>query len=249
MISENHPSNKDIVRSARQIYQAQRSMVKRQSTLHNLDKLWEVLESIRGEGGRDYSLAEVGRRLETIGGPKTQSLRNAQGSRFREIISAYAAAVNGATRYMSQNQTNVERALDMIADPSVRATLRMALEERKRLKVVNDNLHAAFKNLQVGISLGTDQLHTASPLLVEPSAPAHATYQPLSPRLLGALRKGIDVVRLTQQGLRICDDGSIANEHGDKVFPPSFVTAIKLILGETVDKKPGLNEYRSAPVK
>lgn len=234
MSTELRTPNKDIVRDARQIYQSQRSTVTRQSKLQNLDKLWEVLESIRDEGGRDYSLAEIGRRLEAIGGPKTQSIRNTQGSHFRDIISAYASAVNGSTRYISQNQTNVDRALDMITDLSVRATLRMALEEGKRLKVVNDNLHAAYKNLQVGASLGTEQLSAA---LLPPDGTSlqPETNQPLSPRLLGALRKGIDKVRLDQQSLRICDDGSIANELGGKVFPPSFVTAIQAIIGEPTE--------------
>nr|WP_276329912.1 gamma-mobile-trio protein GmtX [Simplicispira suum] len=77
--------------------------------LANLDKVWEALNEIRDEGGRDYSLAEVGRRLEKVGGPKTQSLRNAQGAAYRNIIATYANAVSGATRYEMVLSTHCSR--------------------------------------------------------------------------------------------------------------------------------------------
>ena len=216
----------DIVRNARQLYRAYRDAATRPSKVQNLDRLWDVLDAVREEGGCDYSLAEIGRRLEAVGGPKTQSLRNAQGAYFREIITAYADAVNGSTRYVASGKSNVDQALDLITDPSIRATLRMAIEEGKRLKVVNDNLHAAFKNLQVGASLSaapsTTAATTASAALPPPT---------LMPRLRAALAKGINETRLAQQGLVVDADGSVRNEAGDKVFPPSFVTAIRVLLG------------------
>jgi len=221
----------DVVRNARQLYRTYRDTATRPSKVKNLDRLWEVLNSIRDEGCRDYSLAEIGRRLETMGGPKTQSLRNAQGAYLREIIIAYASAVNGSTCYIGTTKSNVEQALDLVTDPSIRATLRMAIEEAKRLKVVNDNLHAAFKSLQVGASLSL--AHAAEP---DRASPASSTFLPiaqtpaLTPRLRTALAKGIDETRLAQQGLLVGDDGSICNEAGDRVFPPSFVLAIQAAL-------------------
>ncbi|MCY1276248.1 hypothetical protein D9M68_101410 [compost metagenome] len=216
----------DVLKDSRQLYNAHRSAANKPSKVENLDKVWEVLNAIRDEGGRDYSLAEVGRRLERLGGPKTQSLRNAQGADYREIISAYANAVSGSTRYVAKTKSNVEQALDLITDPSIRATIRVALDEAKRLKVVNDNLHAAFKSIQVGATLP----QAAAPVAV-PQAPApRQEGASLSPRLLNALRKGIDASRLAQQGLRIEEDGSIENDHGDKVFPVAFATAIHTIL-------------------
>ena len=143
----------DILKNARQLYKAHRAATNKASKAENLDRVWEVLETIRDEGFRDYSLAEIGRRLERVGGPKTQSLRNSQGSDYREIISAYAHAVSGSTRYVAKTKSNLEQALELITDPSIRATIRIALDEAKRLKVVNDNLHAAFKALKVGTTL------------------------------------------------------------------------------------------------
>jgi len=217
----------DVLKDARQLYHAQRSTATKPSKLENLDKVWRALNEIRDSGGRDYSLAEVGRRLEGMGGPKTQSLRNAQGAPYREIITTYANAVSGATRYVAKTASNVEQALALITDPSIRATLRVALDDAKRLKVVNDNLHAAFKSLQVGASLPPATIVEPAPQLSN----SNAGSEPLSQRLLNALSKGIDASRLAQQGLHVADDGSIENEHGDKIFPPAFVTAIQHVLG------------------
>ena len=214
----------DILKDARQLYQAHRSAATKPTKADNLDKVWEVLNAIREDGGRDYSLAEVGRRLEKIDGPKTQSLRNAQGAHYREVITAYANAVSGATRYVAKTKSNVEQALDLITDPSIRATIRVALDDAKRLKVVNDNLHAAFKSLQVGATM--PQAPVEAPALPAPDLDVAQ----LTPRMVNALRKGIDSARLAQQGLRVGDDGSIENDQGDKLFPPAFALAIRAIL-------------------
>ncbi|MGH8328876.1 MAG: gamma-mobile-trio protein GmtX [Pseudomonas fluorescens] len=216
----------DILKNARQLYQASRAAATKSSKLENLDKVWEVLEAIRLEGSRDYSLAEVGRRLERINGPRTQSLRNTQGSDYRNIISAYADAVSGSTRYVAKTKSNLEQALALITDPSIRATIRIALDEAKRLKVVNDNLHAAFKALKIGTTLTppppTDGVPPLATLIQESNN--------LSLRFVKALRKGIDSTRLAQQGLHVGGEGSVENEHGDKIFPPAFVFAIQAVL-------------------
>lgn len=225
MTTELQTTAPDILKDARQLYLAHRSAATKPTKVENLEKLWEVLNAIRDDGGRDYSLAEVGRRLEKLAGPKTQSLRNSQGAHYREIITAFANAVSGATRYVARTKSNVEQALDLITDPSIRATIRVALDDAKRLKVVNDNLHAAFKSLQVGATLLPQADVEAAQ---QPPTPKEAPH--LSPRLLNAMRKGIDTSRLAQQSLRIGEDGSIENEHGDKLFPPAFVLAIQAVL-------------------
>lgn len=225
-----HTTVQDVFRDARQLYLTHKENATKRAKIDNLNKVWAVLESIHEDGESDYSLAEVGRRLEKMGGPKTQSLRNAQGAYFREIIAAYATAAGGASRYVGKNKSSVDQALSLINDPSIKATLRMALDEAKRVKVINDNLHAAFKTLQVGASLSspakieiapTPTAFENSPTDIQTTIPA---------RLINALRKGVDEARLAQQGLKICPDGSIENEHGDKLFPPAFVLAIQYLL-------------------
>lgn len=214
----------DPVRDAQQLYTTHREATNRASKVRNLDLLWEALEDIRNDGERDYSLAQVGRRLESAGGPKTQSLRNAQGAQFRDIIGAYAAGVSGSTKYLSRTKSHVEAALELVTDPSIRATLRMTLEEGKRLKVVNDNLHAAFKTLQVG-AVGDAAAH--APQLATPAK----SVGPLPAKLLRALKKGMDRTRLAERGMHVHDDGSIRDDQGEMLFPPAFATAVDALLG------------------
>ena len=214
----------DSVRDARQLYKTHREATNRESKVKNLDLLWGALEDIRSDGGRDYSLAEVGRRLEAAGGPKTQSLRNAQGAQFRDIIGAYAAGVSGSTKYLSKTKSQVEAALELITDPSIRATLRMAIEEGKRLKVVNDNLHAAFKTLQVGAIGAATTAKTAA--LTAPAKSVEA----LSAKLIRALKKGMDRTRLAERGMQVHDDGSIRDGNGEVLFPAAFATALDAVV-------------------
>jgi len=218
----------DIIRDARQLFLAYKKAALKASKVENLEKLWNALESIRKDGGQDYSLAEVGRRLREIGGPKTQSLRNSQGSHYRDIITAYANAMNGSLKYASKTKSNVDQAVELIADPSIKAIIKAALENAKHLKTRNDNLHAAFKSLNIG-ALPTDKdIESGKKLnnLAKSESP-----KALTPQFLNALKKGIDASRLAQEGLNIAIDGSIENEHGDRIFPPAFAFAIQAIIG------------------
>ncbi len=217
------------IKDAKQLYCSYRAAATRDQKKLNLDRLWKVLECIRDDGSSDYSLAEVGRRLEKLGGPKTQSLRNAQGLHFRTIISAYASAMEGSTRYVPKHRSNVEQALEMISDISARATLRVAIDEAKRLKTVNDNLHAAFKNIQIHSFARTPTSNPRTAGNQSDTVPT-SEYVTLSPRLVLALKKGISVERLNERGLHINIDGSIQNSHGDNIFPPAFAYAIEEIL-------------------
>lgn len=217
----------DIVRDARQLFLAYKTSATKPSKAENLEKLWEALESIRDGGENDYSLAEIGRRLALVNGPKTQSLRNSQGGQYREIINAYAKAMNGSLKYTSKTKSSVDQALDLISDPSIKAVLKSALEEAKHLKTRNDNLHAAFKSLSIGAGFSSEKRLTS----IDIGETSQQTAAPqLTSQFINALKKGIDSTRMAQQGLTLAPDGSIENEYGDKLFPPAFVSAIQSIL-------------------
>ena len=211
--------------STHHLYESLKRSSQKNEKIKNLDKLWQILNDIRESGERDFSLAEIGRRLEKVGGLKTQSLRNKQGKYFRDLIHVYANGVNGSTKYIPKNRSTVDEAISLINDPSVRGVIRTALDDAKRLKVTNDNLHAAFKNIQVGSDINSNNKKLVSEGIVESDHNGS-----LSLQLIQALKKGINEKRLAQQGMCIEKNGSITNEHGDTIFPPSFVFAIRKIL-------------------
>lgn len=227
-MSEIIPNAPDSLKDARVLYESLKKSTRNDEKIKNLDKLWLILNDLREAGERDFSLAEIGRRLEKVGGLRTQSLRNKQGKDFRDLIHVYASAVCGSIKYIPKNRSNVEEAISLINDPSVRAVIKIALEEAKRLKVVNDNLHAAFKNIQVGSNFNQNNKNDPNEDKLESEHKEILSFQ-----LIQALEKGIDEKRLAQQGMNIEKNGSISNEFGDTIFPPSFVFAIKKILEQS----------------
>lgn len=224
-MSEFIPDTSHIIKDAKVLYESLKKSTQKEEKIKNLDKLWLILNDIRESGERDFSLAEIGRRLEKVGGLKTQSLRNKQGKDFRDLIHVYASGVNGSIKYIPKNRSTVDEAISLINDPSVRAIIRIALDEAKRLKVVNDNLHSAFKNIQVGSNLNQTNKNVVNEEIVESSQKKILSFQ-----LIQALKKGINEKRLAQQGMSIEENGSISNEYGDTIFPPSFVSAIREII-------------------
>ena len=114
-------------------------------------------------------------------------------------------------------EADIDEAISLINDPSVRAIIKTALDEAKKLKVVNDNLHSAFKNIQIGSNLNQSNKN-----VLNDEIPESERKEILSFQLIQALKKGINEKRLTQQGMSIEKNGSICNEYGDTIFPPLF---------------------------
>lgn len=190
------------------IYQEKVKSAARESARHNLELLWEILEEMRREKKIDYSIAKVGERLKAAGGPTTQHIRNKQGESYRDIIIAFADCVGGARRFVSKDSSPLEQLLVSIDDLGVRAQIRIHFDDARKLKVANDNLRSAFKNLQLGSSIpqppqtggavlgNTDILPTAPPSTPLPSTPLPR----LSPRFRRALETGITPSRLAERG-------------------------------------------------
>lgn len=224
-------------KDAKVLYLSYKKSANKQSVKANLDLVWTALNEIFEEGLKDYSLAELGRRLEKAGGPRTQSLRNPSRAQYREIISSFALAAEGSTKYVAKTKPSVEKALDMVPDPSARAVLRAALNDTKRLKVVNDNLHAAFKKLSIGagisskIGLSEAKPHEESPELVD-----NKNFEKLIPVNTGLaltakekliLKRSVDSGRIAQSGLSISPKNEIITSQGDVLFSTDFVNIIK----------------------
>lgn len=187
----------------------------------NIKALWDTLESLRSEGCEDWSLANVGRRSEKRKGLKTQSLRNSQGERFRELISAYAQAVRPAPSKGASS--NIDEILSSVGDVGSRSLLRGVIEEGKRYKHENDMLREAIKRLSIGKAPGNDlEMDRKSAGAVEViQAP------PMKKSHAGVLKRALDEKRLAERGLRIEKNGAIVDENGFEIFPPGFLEAVR----------------------
>ncbi len=213
----------------------------RKNKTDNLDLLWTVLMEIREAGGRDYSLSEVGRRLESKGGPKTQSLRNAGGADFRTVIAAFAHSVMGSPKYVAKTKSGVDQALDFIGDPSVRAVLKEEIALAKKYRTEN----AILRNALSRMSIPTAADIQVSGELTKANAPAErpalsavfeaevvtnrSTHDLLGEDLLEALQNGISKKAMRKNGWKVHDNGSVWNAQYE-IFPPMFIDACQVIL-------------------
>lgn len=230
----------DALAVPREIFNLVKGKAIRKNKSDNLDLLWSVLMELREAGSRDYSLSEVGRRLEEKGGLKTQSLRNAGGADFRDVIGAFAQSVMGSPRYVAKTKSSVDQALDLITDPSLRAVLKEEIARAKKYREENATLRNAFSKLsiptaaEVQISMGpVTTLPPTQRATLEVATPSSPDSNPalslLGEDLLGALQRGISKASLRKNGFKVNEDGSIWNERYE-LFPRGFITACRAIL-------------------
>lgn len=190
----------------------------------NFSLLWKTLEEMDSEGARQFSVSTVGSRFEKAGGLKIQSLRNAAGADYRQLIELFAAERRNLPQAATTSNP-VEVALTRVPNASVRATLRAALAETSKLRLANSRLQRTLKDC----SLETERISrkgSSSPITAEASQEEAR----LSPRMLEALKKGLDPERLMEKGLRVLDNGGIEDAGGVMIFPPGFVDGIRLML-------------------
>ena len=225
----------------RAIWEDAKKRAIRKNKAVNLDLLWAVLMEIREAGGKDYSLSEVGRRLEAKDGPKTQSLRNAGGADYRTVITAFAHSVMGSPKYVAQTKSGVDQALDFIGDPSVRAVIQEEIALAKKFRAENAMLRHTISRL----SIPTVAVIQASPERVQVQAPherpalsetqtaeeitTRHSHNLLSEELLEALQDGISQASMRRNGWTVHEDGSVWNAHYE-LFPAGFLPACRAIL-------------------
>jgi regulator of replication initiation timing len=189
---------------------------------------------MRTENVPDYSIVRVGKYSEALGGPKTQSLRNQNGAHFRELIDAFAATAGKSVKKApARPLTNVERAIDEIADMGSRTALRMMLEERRRLEAENDQLRSSFKHLSVSTKAAAPiQAQAQAESIGSNSNLLMISENRLDESMISALAKFLEDRWLEERLWTAEPDGSITDQftNGDMIAPPGFVDALREVL-------------------
>jgi hypothetical protein len=198
---------------------------------NSLTILWQALTELQSEGAKDYSIARVGKKVEKLGGPRTQSLRNKDGADFRRLIEQFGSSqgYDGRTTPRAM-ETQVQRAIREIPDLGVQTILRMTLEENRRLKHEIDMLRSAYRELQVdpgrepGASSATDteQIEVLDSATVSVRVPKKA---------IVSVEQFLSESWMEELGFRVEPDGSIVDmtSRGSLVAPSYFADALKSI--------------------
>lgn len=198
-------------------------------TKRSLDILHKICHEQYERGSLDYSVATIGRLSAVEGGPATQSIRNKEGARYRELLAAWAAFCDGHKKKPPaiQNQSFGSDLLSIINDASVRALVGVVLAENKKLKAENFLLKG-----QAEVIVDKRSFPAAS-------ATQHAGYQVvpafdfLLPAEIFALKDAISAETLGRNGWEVDEKTGRINKDGRPVFKAGFVTALRKILDKS----------------
>lgn len=116
---------------------------RKQRSLANIRQSLDHLVRVRSS---DFSVVNVARTIEDLKlpGPKEQSIRNAEGADYRELIAVWAAAHGPRASEPAPSEDDL---IAGIPDPRTAGMVRIVMAENRSLKRRLDMLHATFAQL------------------------------------------------------------------------------------------------------
>lgn len=193
-------------------------------TVRNLEKIHEVCRTIHQAGGKDYSVAAVGRRSQQIGGPSAGTLYTTAGKPFRVLIAGWSKHAGIDSGKASEPRAETDW-LRRIPDPADRALIGMMMAERNRLRH-EVNLLKAKAGIVVDRRPVPSDVRPAGCDTMQILLPKSA----LVPTEREALAKVFSEKWLEEHGLKIGSHGSLLNERDGELFPVGFVPGLRKLL-------------------
>ncbi|WP_370311696.1 gamma-mobile-trio protein GmtX [Sagittula sp.] len=185
---------------------------------NGLDNLWEVLGRQHVAKSSDFTVATIGSQTAKLGGPTSQTIRNANGQDYKAIINAFAQEAGGVTKgKLPKPNSDFEIALSSIDDRTTRHMVRLILQENKSLRNENNLLKNTIAN-------------EAPPIQ---TAPAHAPLKVpyLAPSLISAIREFLSPSAMHEKGWIVNEHGAIMDFLGNEIAPVGLHDALAQIVG------------------
>jgi hypothetical protein len=184
--------------------------------LRNLRSIHELCRDQHKAGGRDFSVATIGKLCEREGILKARGLYNAGLADYRALIECWAGFA-GPPPPKPAMRLATDDYLYRIDDPAIRALVQVVIVERNKLK-------AQLNTLKANTTIVVDR-RPAQVINTKGAAPFFTDSE------RKALAKALSAEFLKGQGWREVDFGEIVNERGRTVFDPGFATALRKSLG------------------
>lgn len=190
--------------------------------IRNLDLIHQICQEQFERGGKDFSIATIGRLSEQKGGPIVQSLRNKNGEDFRVLMQAWANYTGGLLkRPQKVNETPLQSVLNKIEDPAVRAVMGSIITENTRLK---GQINLLKRTANVVVDMRPQKVYqTQTVELLSPVAD-------LTESEREALKHAISEAFFQAEGWTAEENGRVKNSKGRVLYKPGYVTVIKKIL-------------------
>jgi len=192
-----------------------------------LVNLWTALERQAAANSDDYRAVTIGAQTTGLGGPTTQTLRNANGQDYRTIIAAFVKEI-GAAGKPTQRPTSdpIEAMVKGIGDRALRHQVRLIVQENKSLRNEVNLLKRTLTNSMPPIT----SLNTATSPKTEPSATQ--IVGELTPSMLEALTA---FVKQVNEGPKFRENGygAVVDVFDEEIAAPGFIQGLKILLAKS----------------
>ncbi|RYG58210.1 MAG: alpha/beta hydrolase [Alphaproteobacteria bacterium] len=195
----------------------------RQQKRDNLKILHELCR-VQHNGGKDFSIATIGKLWELAGGISARALYNAPSEDYRTLIKAWESFSGPLQLKPNRPSTNKYQFLERIDDAAVRALVQGIIIER-------DKMRAELNLLKSGICIELDRRPVNPSRSNSDSVDqSRASSLALSESEREALGRSISPAFLRDEGWTEGRNGEVYTDKGRRLFEAGFVQAIKKIL-------------------
>lgn len=226
----NKPDTKKLLSDLSNLHKSMQAKASGGRRRNNIDRLFEALMDIYQSKSVDYSISNVASTINRLGhnSSKEQTIRNAEGADFREMISAFREAF-GIVKAKATTEKDGDLAASL-PDIKTRARVEWLMEENKILKRRLDLLHNLVRTMEpvhdVALTDGTRlQL-----------APAHATSADQKNLFTESEQRSIRAFLSNVDEIGCVFDASsgalIMLENGLEIAPPRFLHALNKALAK-----------------
>ena len=184
----------------------------------NLKIVYDVLLHLYETGSSNFSIALIGKLPKKEGGPITQTIRNAQGKDYRDLIDFF---VNNITILDKHKENSDYKLSDYIDDPALKAHINIIISENKSLRnqlnILKNNMNKNYElNYHVENNINNSSTDTRNNTLLSSE--------------IESITKFIKDIENNSISIKLTNLGSLKDENDILVANPGFFDGLKKII-------------------
>jgi hypothetical protein len=184
----------------------------------NLKIVYDVLLHLYETASNNFSIALIGKLSKKEGGPITQTIRNAQGKDYRDLIDFF---VNNITISDNYKENSDYKLSDYIDDPALKAHINIIISENKSLKnqlnILKNNMNKNYElNYHVENNINNSLTDTSKNTLLSSE--------------IESITKFIKDIETNGISIKLTDIGSLKDENDILIANPGFFDGLKKII-------------------
>ena len=184
----------------------------------NLKIVYDVLLHLYETGSSNFSIALIGKLSKKEGGPITQTIRNAQGKDYRDLIDFF---VNNITILDKHKENSDYKLSDYIDDPALKAHINIIISENKSLRnqlnILKNNMNKNYElNYHVENNINNSSTDTRNNTLLSSE--------------IESITKFIKDIENNSISIKLTNLGSLKDENDILIANPGFFDGLKKII-------------------